>query len=57
MDKSKVIEAYYRGLLTIEECAQIMGSDQSHIFEMIESSLLRKPTNAMMSPLQQMERA
>lgn len=57
MDKNKVIEAYYRGLLTIDECAQIIGSDQSQIFEMIESSLLRKSANAMMSPIHQMEQA
>lgn len=55
MDKKKVIEAYCRGLLTIDECAQIMGSDQSQIYEMIESNLLSKPGNRLMSPVQQME--
>lgn len=55
MDKNKVLEAYYRGLLTIDECAQIMGSDQSQVFEMIESSLASKLPNALLSPLQRMD--
>jgi hypothetical protein len=36
MDKRKVVEAYYRGLLTIEECAQILGSNRSQAVEMID---------------------
>jgi exonuclease VII small subunit len=37
MDKRKVIEAYYRGLLTIEECAQILGSNRNQVSELVES--------------------
>jgi hypothetical protein len=31
MDKRKVISAYRRGMITIEECAQILGIDSMHI--------------------------
>ncbi|MGG1515138.1 hypothetical protein ABE504_06975 [Paenibacillus oryzisoli] len=31
MDKRKVITAYRRGMLSIQECAQILGVDTSQI--------------------------
>jgi exonuclease VII small subunit len=36
MDKHKVIEAYKYGLLTIEECAQILGTNRSQLIEIME---------------------
>ncbi|HJV46563.1 MAG TPA: hypothetical protein VJ824_12660 [Bacillota bacterium] len=36
MEKWKVIEAYNRGLLTIEECAQILGSNRTQVSELLE---------------------
>ncbi|MBP1933449.1 hypothetical protein [Ammoniphilus resinae] len=38
MDKRKVIEAYYRGLLTTDECAQVLGTNQEQIAEMLIDS-------------------
>ena len=35
MDKRKVIAAYRRGFLTIQECAQILGIDSPHILKMV----------------------
>jgi hypothetical protein len=31
MDKRKVISAYRRGFITMQECAQILGVDKVHI--------------------------
>jgi hypothetical protein len=39
MDKRKVITAYCRGFLTIQECAQILGID-SHIIKMVHDPLI-----------------
>lgn len=36
MDKYKVIEAYNYGLLTIEECAQILGTNKNQLIEIME---------------------
>ncbi|WP_274364514.1 hypothetical protein [Paenibacillus thermotolerans] len=51
MDKRKVITAYRRGFLTIQECAQILGIDSPQIMKLVndpqmtEKSLkLQKPT-------------
>ncbi|MFD0867785.1 MULTISPECIES: hypothetical protein [Paenibacillus] len=35
MDKRKVIEAYQRGFITIQECAQILGIDSLEIMGMV----------------------
>jgi len=35
MDKRKVIAAYRRGFLTIQECAQILGVDSPHILRLV----------------------
>ncbi|WP_442601100.1 hypothetical protein [Paenibacillus sp. KN14-4R] len=35
MDKRKVILAYRRGFITIQECAQIMGIDSMQIMKMM----------------------
>lgn len=31
MDKRKVIAAYVRGMITVRECAQILGVDLVHV--------------------------
>ena len=36
MDKYKVIEAYNYGLLTLEECAQILGTNKNQLIEIME---------------------
>lgn len=46
MDKSKVIEAYLRGLLSLEECAQILGLDRQQIINMLES-FVERPSISM----------
>jgi len=35
MDKRKVIHAYRRGFLTIQECAQILGIDSVKIMQFV----------------------
>jgi hypothetical protein len=35
MDKRKVITAYRRGFITIQECAQILGIDSMQIMGMV----------------------
>lgn len=35
MDKRKVITAYRRGFLTIQECAQILGIDSPQIMKLV----------------------
>ena len=35
MDKRKVITAYRRGMITIQECAQILGVDSMQIMGMM----------------------
>lgn len=55
MDKNKVIDAYYRGLLTISECAQILGSEESQVFEMIDSGYREPSSSASFSTLKHIE--
>ncbi|WP_170295473.1 hypothetical protein [Chengkuizengella sediminis] len=38
MDKRKVIEAYQRGFLTTQECAQILGLDSVKIMRLVHDS-------------------
>ncbi|MDP5273804.1 hypothetical protein [Chengkuizengella axinellae] len=38
MDKRKVIEAYQRGFLSIQECAQILGLDSVKIMEVVQDT-------------------
>lgn len=37
MDKRKVIAAYQRGLLSIHECAQILGIDSMRVMGMVSA--------------------
>ena len=51
MDKSKVILAYIRGFVTLQECEQILGMDASFIlglardFRMSEITKIKQPAN------------
>ncbi|XEC92746.1 hypothetical protein AB6A23_15215 [Paenibacillus tarimensis] len=36
MDKRKVIAAYRRGFITIQECAQILGLDSGQVSDIME---------------------
>jgi hypothetical protein len=38
MDKRKVIAAYLRGFITIQECAQILGMEKGQVLGMIRES-------------------
>jgi hypothetical protein len=39
MDKQKVIEAYRRGLITLQECGQIIGAEQKQLDDLVRSVL------------------
>ncbi|MGC5324565.1 hypothetical protein [Brevibacillus sp. SYSU BS000544] len=41
MDKQKVIEAYRRGLITLQECGQILGADKSQLDDLVSSDRFR----------------
>lgn len=36
MDKRKVIDAYRRGILTLQECAQILGLEKSQLTGLLD---------------------
>ncbi|MCS7462474.1 hypothetical protein N0M98_20340 [Paenibacillus doosanensis] len=42
MDKRKVIMAYRRGFITVQECAQIMGIDSLQVMGMMEDPELKE---------------
>ncbi|WP_198402152.1 hypothetical protein [Paenibacillus crassostreae] len=44
MDKRKVIKAYHRGFITIQECGQILGLEQAHLNVLVLNSL-KDPKN------------
>ncbi|WP_165452310.1 hypothetical protein [Paenibacillus thalictri] len=41
MDKRKVITAYRRGFITMQECAQILGVDSLHIMGLVSDPELQ----------------
>lgn len=43
MDKRKVITAYRRGFITMQECAQILGMDSPQIIGMMEEPEMQEP--------------
>jgi len=43
MDKRKVIAAYRRGFLTIQECAQILGIDSPQILKLVNDPQMSEP--------------
>lgn len=42
MDKHKVIEAYRRGLITLQECSQILGADSSQLDDLVSLGTFRR---------------
>ncbi|NGQ94569.1 hypothetical protein G3578_05160 [Brevibacillus sp. SYP-B805] len=42
MDKHKVIEAYRRGLITLQECGQILGADKKQLDDLVSVESLRR---------------
>lgn len=45
MDKVKVIEAYRRGLITLQECGQILGAEKTQIDDLVSVESLRRQVN------------
>jgi predicted HTH domain antitoxin len=45
MDKQKVIEAYRRGLITLQECGQILGAEKTQLDDLVRAENLRRPLN------------
>ncbi|MCD9021196.1 hypothetical protein [Cohnella silvisoli] len=43
MDKRKVIAAYKRGLISVQECAQILGLDNTDLLEYMRDSRVPRP--------------
>ncbi len=43
MDKRKVITAYRRGFINIQECAQILGIDSKVILGMLNDPKMKEP--------------
>ncbi|MDF2924390.1 MAG: hypothetical protein K0R57_3304 [Paenibacillaceae bacterium] len=43
MDKRKVITAYRRGFITLQECSQILGIDSPQIMGMMEEPGWQEP--------------
>lgn len=43
MDKQKVIEAYRRGLITLQECGQILGAEKTQLDDLVRADHLRHP--------------
>jgi hypothetical protein len=42
MDKRKVIHAYHRGLLTMQECAQLLGIDSIQMIGAVEDQVVER---------------
>jgi hypothetical protein len=48
MDKRKVIAAYRRGFISIQECAQIIGVDSGQMTRLINDPMLTKDGKALL---------
>ncbi|MEJ8544863.1 hypothetical protein [Brevibacillus borstelensis] len=50
MDKQKVIEAYRRGLITLQECGQILGAEKTQVDDLVRAHHSRRsnPSNSWM---------
>ncbi|WP_164684713.1 hypothetical protein [Brevibacillus reuszeri] len=46
MDKHKVIEAYRRGLITLQECGQILGAEKTQLDDLMRVDHLRQPLSS-----------
>lgn len=49
MDKHKVIEAYLRGLITLQECGQILGAEKTQVDDLVRADHSRRsvPSNPL----------
>jgi hypothetical protein len=47
MDKRKVISAYRRGFITMQECAQILGIDSMQIMGMMNDPQIAEPPRVL----------
>ncbi|MFE5317178.1 hypothetical protein ACFQ88_00585 [Paenibacillus sp. NPDC056579] len=47
MDKRKVITAYRRGFITMQECAQILGIDSLQVMGMVNEPELKELSGSM----------
>ncbi|MNP46028.1 hypothetical protein D3C76_1399990 [compost metagenome] len=50
MDKRKVIEAYRRGFLTLQECAQVLGVEKEQISGLLEYSKAEPKSSSALKP-------
>jgi len=48
MDKRKVIAAYRRGFISIQECAQIIGVDSGQMTRLVDDPLLAADGTALL---------
>ncbi|WP_169507503.1 hypothetical protein [Paenibacillus harenae] len=48
MDKRKVIAAYRRGFITLQECAQILGVDSGQMTRLVNDPLLGSDGSALL---------
>jgi len=46
MDKHKVIEAYRRGLITLQECGQILGAEKTQLDDLMRVDHRRQPLSS-----------
>ncbi|WP_176705982.1 hypothetical protein [Paenibacillus hemerocallicola] len=51
MDKRKVIMAYRRGFITIQECAQILGIDSAQVMGMVNDQKQTEPSRIYPQPV------
>jgi len=49
MDKQKVIEAYRRGLITLQECGQILGAEKEQLDKLVRANHLRRPISSFLT--------
>ncbi|SDC40553.1 hypothetical protein SAMN02799630_00425 [Paenibacillus sp. UNCCL117] len=47
MDKRKVITAYRRGFITMQECAQILGIDSLQVMGMVDDPPSKEAVRAL----------
>ena len=46
MDKQKVIEAYRRGLITLQECGQILGAEKKQLDDLMRTGRLSSQSSS-----------
>ncbi|MFC5448091.1 hypothetical protein [Paenibacillus aestuarii] len=51
MDKRKVITAYRRGMISIQECAQILGVDSGQVMGLMNDPQMDEPRFVQKQPM------